>query len=259
MKNSGSKTIPEIREDEKDLLFTFYEKIEKVKVIEVPKGFNENPIRPAIMAILRVGIKDITLNQTRYALNTLEIKDILETDNNLIQKLKEKKLTSKTRSSQTKKDKEEESISYTNLYFHLSKLEEVSAIYKVANVIERSHKIAYYGRTAHIILPSSPSYELKHYKDIFNEFGKFVQVIESKIEIKNPELIAEKYYQLKSQRQQILAMILADYEQILLEKNIDMNKLFESFKVLDSQYSGYNELLLNLINIFTGQFLKNNP
>ena len=130
----------------------------------------------------------------------------------------------------------------------------MAAIKKVANVIERSHKIAYYGRTAHVILPSSPSHELKHYKDIFSEFRKFVQAIDPKIEIKDHEFIAEKYYQLNSQRQQVLAMVLADCEQITLEKNIDMNKLFDSFKILDSQYSGYNELLFKLINIFTEQF-----
>jgi DNA-binding transcriptional ArsR family regulator len=251
MNKSGIEKIPEIREDNRQILLTFYKDLDKVKVIEVPKDFNANPIRPAIMAILRNGVKDQDLNQLRYALNAREIKDLLETDSNLIQKLKEKKLTSKSRSSQTKKDKEEEDISYTNLYFHLNKLEEVGAINKVANVIERSHKIAYYGRTAHIILPSSPSYELKHYKDIFNEFGKFVQAIDPKIEIKDPLFITEKYYQLKSQRQQVLATVLADYEKILLEKNIDMNKLFESFKILDSQHSGYNAILFELIDIFT--------
>jgi hypothetical protein len=253
MNKSGRVKIPEIREDNRQILITFYEDLEKVKVIEVPKDFNANPIRPAIMAILRNGIKDQDLNQLRYALNALEIKDLLEKDDNLINKFKER-ITSKRRANKKKKDKEKEIISYTNLYFHLSKLEEVGAIQKIANVIERSHKVAYYGRTAHIILPSDPSYEFKRYKAVFNEFSKFVKAIDPQIKFENIEYITEKYYELKSQRQRTLAMVLADYEQIILEKSIDMNKLYDAFKVLDSQHSGYNTLLFDLIDIFTKKF-----
>jgi hypothetical protein len=236
-----SMIIPRIRNDNKKLLVSFYEDVEKVRIIEVPKGFNKNPIRPAIMAILRNGFEDKDLQQKRYALNALEIKDLLNEDEKLLKRLKQLKKGEISDSQDEMNEKNE--VSYTNLYFHLRKLEEVKAIKKVAYVIEKSHKIAYYGRTARFILPTDRDFEQQYYKETFGEFGKFMKLIETEDDLEDFYEVGEEYYKLKSQRAKNLTMILANHEQLLIKNQIDIDKLFSCLKIIDMQSPEYNNIL----------------
>ncbi len=241
MNDKKREIIPELREDNKRFLASFYEEVEKVKIIEIPKRFNKNPIRPAIMAILRNGVEDKDLNQKRYALNALEIKDLLNNDVNLLKKLA--KLKKGEVSDDQKEMIKNNEIGYTNLYFHLKKLEEVNAIKKVAFIIEKSHKIAYYGRTARFILLTDPGYEQKYLKEIFGELGKFVKINDPEVNLEDFYKVGNDYYKLKSQRAKKILMVLANNEELLIKNQINVEKLFSCLKILDSNYSEYSNIL----------------
>ncbi|MFX0086279.1 MAG: hypothetical protein ACFFAU_11405 [Candidatus Hodarchaeota archaeon] len=241
MNNKEREIIPELREDNKSFLASFYEEVEKVKIIEIPKRFNKNPIRPAIMAILRNGVEDKDLHQKRYALNALEIKNLLNNDAKLIKKLTlfKKGEVGEDQEEMTKKDE----IGYTNLYFHLKKLEKVNAIKKVAFVIEKSHKIAYYGRTARFILLTNPGYEQKYFKEIFGELGKFLRVTDPEVILEDFYKAGEEYYKLRSQRVKFITMFLANNEKIMIKNQINIEKLFSCLKLIDLHYSEYSSIL----------------
>ncbi|MHA1444381.1 MAG: hypothetical protein ACTSR4_06490, partial [Candidatus Hodarchaeales archaeon] len=149
---------PVIRKDDdfsQSVIFKFHSEIPKFKFFILPKQFNESPIRPAIMKVLREGIHSEESNKKpRYALNAQEIKERLST------------FTSP----------EVKDVTYTNLYFHLKKLLEADVIQIIAYVIKRNPRIAFYGRTARLILHNDPSSELKKIKSNFKELTKLVKI-----------------------------------------------------------------------------------
>ncbi|MFX0123577.1 MAG: hypothetical protein ACFFAE_08030 [Candidatus Hodarchaeota archaeon] len=218
-------------------LYSFIQGIDKVKILEIPKGFNKPPIRPAIMRVLRKGIEDESTKQKRYALNAREIKQELDKDESLLKSLGQKK-------QQTQgKEKIPSEISYTNLYFHLNKLQEVGAIYTVVIAIERSHRIAYYGRTAHVILIRELETILPRYEEIFEEFSRFVKILNPDINVEEIRKIPEQYYKLKNEREWIIAQWVADHAHILREENLDLTTIFSAVKIIDTINPKYKTLL----------------
>lgn len=223
-------------------LFSFIKGIAEVKVLELPKGFNEPPIRPAIMKVLREGIVDEITKQKRFALNAREIKQELDKDKVLINKLRQRK-----QQTQQKEDLPSE-ISYTNLYFHLNRLLEVGAIQTVVIAIERSHRIAYYGRTAHVILIRFPETELVKLKEMFAEFSKLVKVLTPDINKEEIERIPEQYYNLQMERVKRIAHWVADHADIIREQNLDTTTIFSALKTIDIINPEYQKVLGKLID-----------
>jgi DNA-binding transcriptional ArsR family regulator len=222
-----------IRRDSRKIcpkIYSFHENIPKYKLIRIPKGFDDPPVRPAIMQILRNGIIDDDVQGKklqRFALNTREIKKQLE----------------------EYKDPEIKKISYTNLYFHLNKLLELGAIHIVAMVIERSHRIAYYGRSAYIILKSDPEAELQTYQKMFTEIDKLAKALRPDVKIGDINTISKKYFELKSRRYEDIARWLAKNESIIRDENLDLNLLFKILSILDTLNPEYKTLLTGLNTI----------
>ncbi|MFX0139284.1 MAG: hypothetical protein ACFFDN_36925 [Candidatus Hodarchaeota archaeon] len=211
-------------------LYSFHKTIPKYKLISIPKGYDNPPVRPAIMQILRNGIideDDQGNSLPRYALNAREIKNQLE----------------------EYKDPDIKKISYTNLYFHLNKLLEFEAIQIVAMVIERSHRIAYYGRSAYIILKTDPEAELQKYQEMFSEIDKLLRILRPDIKIGDVETLSKRYYEFKSKRFGDLARWLAKYESIIRDENLDLNVLLMALNLLDTLNPEYKELLSRLSTI----------
>ncbi len=221
-------------------LYSFIQSIDKVKVLELPKGFNKSPIRPAIMKALREGIEDENVKQRRYALNAREIKQELDKNKSLFDNLGQE-----NQQISEKKGTPPE-ISYTNLYFHLNKLLEVGAIHIVVIAIERSHRIAYYGRAAHVILPRDPGTELAYYEEIFEEFGKLVRILKPEINIEEIKNIPKQYYQLKIERESSIAHWVADLAHIIREENLNLTTIFSAVKTIDSINPKFEALLRKL-------------
>lgn len=122
----------------------------------------------------------------------------------------------------------------------------MGAITKIAFVIERNHKATYYGRTAHLILLCDPSYEIKKLRKMFQEFGIFLKAIQPNVDLEDMTSMADRYYELKSQREKILVMLLAESEQIIKEEDLKPETLFSALKIIDSLSPLYISLLSNL-------------
>ena len=220
-------------------LYSFIQDIDKVKILELPKGFNKPPIRPAIMKVLREGIEDESTKQKRYALNAREIKQELDKNESLMKRLRKKK------------QKPLSEISYTNLYFHLNKLLEVGAIYIVVIAIERSHRIAYYGRTAHVILPREQETVLPRYEEIFDEFSKLVKILKPDFNVEEIKKIPEQYCKLKNERELAIAHWVADHAYSIREENIDLVSIFSALRIIDTINPQYESLFQKLQDFLT--------
>ncbi|MHA2366444.1 MAG: hypothetical protein ACXAC7_20975 [Candidatus Hodarchaeales archaeon] len=207
-------------------LYSYYENLPAFKAIYVPKGFDDPPVRYAIMRILSEGIIDDSADtqekkQHRHALNAREIEQMLKKH----------------------KNPEVSKISYTNLYFHLNKLLEIGAIKVAALVIERNHRITYYGRTAHVVLKRDPETELQRYQEMFTEFGKLAKLLRPETNLVEFKSIAERYHKFKSKRQEDIAKWLADNEAIIRRENLDFLLIDKFLLLVDTLNSGYKELL----------------
>ena len=203
-------------------IYTFQEKLPKFKVITAPKDFNESPVRPAIMKILSEGIldTDVPKDNKRFALTAKEIKQKL--DNNENTKVKK--------------------TSYTNLYFHLNKMVEAGVIQPIAQVIERSHRITYYGRSAHVVLLSSPETEIKQITKVFTELFTLLKIINTEFPEIQVEELAENYVQQNHQRLTNYAQWIAQNIEIINENSLDVSKIFKALKFGNIRNSEMNKI-----------------
>lgn len=203
-------------------LYSFYENLPAYKIINAPKSVTDPPVRIAIMSILREGIDDTDTQLRRHALNAREIK----------QKLKEHE------------NNEAKKISYTNLYFHLNKLQEIGAIQTVALVIEKSHRIAYYGRTARVIFKRDPEKESQeHFREMFAEFGKLVKILHPDTGIERINDLADKYYSHKRKRTADLIRWLASNEEIIRREGISFEIIDKVINIMDASDPEYRAIL----------------
>ncbi len=210
------------------VIFKFHSEIPKFKFFILPKQFNESPIRPAIMKVLREGIhSEAGIEQPRYALNAQEIKERLST------------FTSP----------EVKDVTYTNLYFHLKKLLEAGVIQIIAYIIERNHRIAFYGRTARLILHGDPSSELKKIKSSFEELAKLVKILNPEIDTKIFEQLPEQYLADEDEKAIIIAKWMAMNDEIITENGLSFDEIFSALKkILKSGYIE-NESLRELMEL----------
>lgn len=236
MQTQNNESSVVIRRDSGEVcpeLYSFEENIPKFKFINMPKDFNKShPVRPAIMGILREGIDDDTSiegkTRRRYALTAREIKHLL-------------KKNSKAKIS---------NLSYTNLYFHLNKLVGIGAVKVVAYVIEKSHRIAYYGRSAHVIFTSDPEAEIQEYQKKFAEFGKLVTALWPDVNIEELKTLPEKYQRYKLKRAEEFALWIAENESIIRREKLSLPLIFDVLNLIDTLNPEYKAVLNSLVKIF---------
>ncbi len=204
-------------------IYTFQNKIPKFKIINTTKEFQESPIKPAIMKALSEGVHDAqsqTQDQLRYALTAKEIKQKLEsTDNPKVKK-----------------------VSYTNLYFHLNKMEEAGIIKQIAKVIEKSHRITYYGRSAHVVLLNSPETEIEKITQSLTELFKLMKIINAEFPDIKVNILAEQFFQEKEELNSNLAKWIADNIDIIRNNNLDVSKIFKGLKFSEVRNSKINKI-----------------
>ena len=209
-------------------IFTFYSKIPKFKFFKLPKNFNESPVRPAIMRVLREGIQsEDSNNKQRHALNAQEIKKELS----------------------TYPEPEIKNITYTNLYFHLKKLLEVNVIQIVAYVIEKNHRTAYYGRTARITLFGDTSSELKEYRLKFDELKKFLKVIDPQIDEKIFDQLPERIVEREDKKAKKIAKWMAENEKFIAENRLNVGYIFSALKSLTDSENIDNEVVKKIFTL----------
>lgn len=81
---------------------------------------------------------------------------------------------------------------------------------------------------------------------MFQEFGIFLKAIQPNVDLEDMTSMADRYYELKSQREKILVMLLAESEQIIKEEDLKPETLFSALKIIDSLSPLYISLLSNL-------------
>ncbi|MHA1946894.1 MAG: hypothetical protein ACXAC6_12455 [Candidatus Hodarchaeales archaeon] len=219
--NKSKTEPPVIRKNDEfhnSKLFTFYSELPQFKFHVLPEKFNESPIRPAIMKVLREGIpSEEGLGKLRYALNAQEIKEQL----------------SNNPSSDVK------NVTYTNLYFHLKKMLEVEVIQIVAYVIERSHRIAFYGRSARLIFFNDPSKHLNLFKSRFEELTKLLTILDPKMDEKAFGRLSEQYYALEEEQIMKIAKWMADNEGVISKNRLNIDYIYKALKtILDFENTG---------------------
>ena len=205
-----------------DKIYSFNVKdIPLIKYVGIPKQtYESHPVRAAIMKILRVGLPEGRPNN-RYALNAKEIKNLL-------------------------KEKEKIEISITNLYFHIHKLLAAEFITEIETVKEKRHKIAYYGRSARIVIFYDSEHQVRKYQDMFSEFGNFMKLLNPSFDLVELKNISEQYFELTEKRVEKLAYWLAQYEDLIDNANLDFINILDVLKLIDTSDPEYSFIIAKL-------------
>jgi len=133
-------------------------------------------------------------------------------------------------------------VSATNVYFHLKTLEEHKLIHVVSIPLEKRHKVAYYGRSAHHLFIRPAESRLQSYVDLFEEFLKFAKALDLDFNYGKLKNLPEDYHNLKRKREEQLGQLIIGYEDILEKKNLNLNKVFDFMKMIDTVNSEYQAL-----------------
>ncbi|MFX0113843.1 MAG: hypothetical protein ACFFB3_04800 [Candidatus Hodarchaeota archaeon] len=213
------------------VLYSFWESLPEAAFIEISEKISHShPVRPAIMKILREGIIEYfdrkkTEGIRRYALNSKEIMDILNTE--------DKEVREKYRLNDMQL-MEVIPISRTNLYFHLDKLEEFGFIKEVAKILEGRHKITYYGRTSRLFFLEDPNKKLNYYKDLLNEFSAFSKILGQRIDQEHVSQAVQEYAETRRRYKQVIAKWIGKNSKQIYENNLDVNKIMKAILLISS-------------------------
>ncbi|MFX0014455.1 MAG: winged helix-turn-helix domain-containing protein [Promethearchaeota archaeon] len=206
-------------------LFEYWKNLPASKFVNVSKEkYYSHPVRRDIIRLLRKGIDEESPDgnfQVRRALNVSEIKRGL---------MKDIKLSKST------------------LYFHLDVLVELGLIKLVAILHEgpyRRNKTKYFGRTARNLFITSSDDSIENYKEQFEEFQKFADIIGFKLPDNYPE-IPKRYIDSDEHFFRIFGKWLLVHEEIIDEKRLSMGLLYEFLKCVNSIHPTYVQLLNEL-------------
>jgi DNA-binding transcriptional ArsR family regulator len=199
-------------EDEREVLYSVWDKIPKASFFDVEKQIlQSHPARSEILRILKQGLDD---GRRRYALNAQEIRKLLKKNSNI-------------------------TLSATNVYFHLNALEEHNLIQVVATILEKRHKVTYYGRSAQHLFVRPAESRLQSYVELSQEFSKFAKALDLDFNFRKLEKLPEDYHNLKRKREEILGRWISSNEEIVEKENLDLNRIFDFMKLIDSVNSEY--------------------
>ncbi len=217
--------------DSRKVLFDYWNSIPTLKFINAPeKIYKSQPIRRAIVQILREGLEEPIENEKklkRNALSATELKKLLL-------------------------ERKDIKISQTNLYFHLNVLKDAGFIQVGAILLEGpDHRIKtnYYGRVARNLFITDQELSLEASKQQFMEFEKLAK----KINLPLPKdfiSLPRKYHDLMNERYKLLANWLVKQEPILEEGQINISDVFEFLKILDRLNPEFSQILGDLASVF---------
>jgi DNA-binding transcriptional ArsR family regulator len=198
-------------EDKRRVLLDHWEEIPAVVLIEASgKVFKSHPVREAILTVLREGIEEEQADDPersiqRHALSPKEIKKLLG-------------------------ERQGIDMSQTNLYFHLNTLEKTGAIKVVTKLTEGRHRVTYYGRVAHLILPRDPEESLVTYRKLFGELMKFVKTKRPDIDAAELQGLPEEYLRVKMKKDRLMANWLSKQDPLMDREGIDGTLIYKLLK-----------------------------
>lgn len=220
----------------REILYSFWEEIPSSLFLDINKSaYKSNPIRRAIIAILREGISDKFRNKPvkRRSLNVNELKQLLF-------------------------DQKEIEISTTNLYFHLNVLEEAGMIKVVTTLLEgpfNRNKTKYYGRTARHLFITDQEKSLSTYETQFNEFKKLASLLNIPIE-ENIINIAKRFVDVNHEHNQRIAGWLTNKEDLIEQEELSTSEIFEFLKFIDRFDPEYAKLFESISKVIKDEISK---
>jgi DNA-binding transcriptional ArsR family regulator len=225
------------------ILYNFWDSLPALKFIDVNKKvYGKQPIRRAIVRILREGIIEDSIDQPsvrRRALNVNEIEQQL------------KKYFDEEDKKEGRKE-EQIKITRTKLYFHLNLLEEAGMIKNVTTILQGPHKrnkTKYYGRAARSLFMTDQEMSLAKYKTRFNEYEKLAKLLGISLP-QDYSKLPEKIVENDQKRYERLAHWLSRYDNLIDQNNIDISEIFEFIKYIDVLNPVHTELLSELYENF---------
>lgn len=201
---------------EREILYDFWSKLPYIKVLD-PEVYEDrkNPIRNAIIKILKKGIleKDKNGNEIRrYAMSAKEILTII----------KKKKIVDKK-------------YDISSLYFHVKRGLDVEVIQKVAIIPERNHNITYYGRTAQNFLSSrtaDPKYGEKFRKEA-SKIADLMINIDSNFNKQKFLELTDDYLIYVKKRDNRINQVLKENEEFIQTAELGIKEVYDFLKLID--------------------------
>ncbi len=216
------------------MLYDFWDSLPALKFIDVDKKlYGKQPIRRAIVRILRKGIKNDTKDKPAVKRRALNVNEI---ENQLKEYFKKENREEKVK------------ITRTKLYFHLNLLEEAGMIKVVTTILEGPHKrnkTKYYGRTARSLFITDQEMSLTEYKSRFDEFEKLAKLLGISLPPDYSEF-PKKIVEIDQKRHKRLAHWISRYDNLIDQNDIDISEIFEFIKYIDRIKPDHGELLNEL-------------
>lgn len=219
-----SKETKQYDPKNREILYKFWEELPEQRIVtEYEDDFFKHYARKSTFSILGKGIREKLPSGkivTRKALNAQEI--LQEINDALDMKFK------------IKEEREKYDLSLHSLYFHLQKLEEVGFIQTVAILKEGRHNVAYYSRTARIVLFKDEYTEDEKMKSAFSSMEKLMKIIDPEFESEKFKEYYEKYNKINEKNLDQIQRKIGEIQEQVYEADIDPNDI-QRFLVLISQ------------------------
>ncbi|NHJ05253.1 MAG: ArsR family transcriptional regulator [Candidatus Heimdallarchaeota archaeon] len=233
-----SKSTQTYNPKDRKILYTFWDSLpEKKIVVDYDEDFFKHFARKITFRLLGEGIREKLPNGEIVTRKALNVQEILQEINELLDK-----------KFKVKEEREKFDLSLHSLYFHLQKLEEVGFIKTIAILKEGRHNVAYYARSAKVVL----------FKDVFTEDEKIKIAFTSMLKLissRNPDLdstlFMEFYYKFNEINKVSLEKIqrkIAEFQDQIYEANIDPNDIQRFFTLINQINPEFVKLFNEIMN-----------
>jgi hypothetical protein len=223
---------------ERNILYTFWDVLpEKKIVVDYEDNFFKHFARKATFGILGKGIREKLPNGeivTRRALNAQEI--LLEINDTLDLKFK------------IKEEREKYDLSLHSLYFHLQKLEEVGFIKTIAILKEGRHNVAYYARSAKVVLFKDVFTEDEKISDAFTSMMKLATILNPDLDSKKVQGFYDRFNEINKKSLDQIQRKIAEFENQMYKANIDPNDIQRFFTLLNQINPEYVKLFKEILD-----------
>ena len=232
-----SKTTKPYDSKKREILYTFWDDLPETKiVVDYEDDFFKHFARKFTFGIVGKGIREKLPNGdivTRKALNAQELLQELNDLLDLKYKIKE--------------EREKYDISLHSLYFHIQKLEEAGFIKTIAILKEGRHNVAYYSRTAKVVLSKDTYTEDEKLSNAFNSMMKLATKINPDLDPKKFKEFEDRFHEINKKGLDQVQRKIGGFQNQIYETNIDPNDIQQFFTLLNQINPEYVKLYSEIL------------
>ena len=232
-----SKTTKPYDSKKREILYTFWDVLPETKiVVDYEDDFFKHFARKFTFGIVGKGIREKLPNGeivTRKALNAQEL--LQELNDFLDHKFK------------IKEDRKKYEISLHSLYFHIQKLEEAGFIKTIAILKEGRHNVAYYSRTAKVVLSKDTYTEDEKLSNAFNSMMKLATKINPDLDPKKFKEFEDRFHEINKKGLDQVQRKIGGFQDQIYETNIDPNDIQQFFTLLNQINPEYVKLYSEIL------------